>query len=115
MTAPLIPASDLMLAPGLVHLQTGGVGAMPRPVFEAMQAAELEVEADPARETYGPGMSHLEKVRARVAVLVNAEAEDIFLTTSATQATPASGASSTPLITINPPNNAISSRRRTVQ
>jgi selenocysteine lyase/cysteine desulfurase len=84
MIAPLIPPGDLLLAPGLVHLQTGGVGAMPRPVLEALAAAELEVEADPARETYGPGMSHLEKVRAKAADLVNAEAEDIVLTTSAT-------------------------------
>ena len=87
MTAPLIPPGDLLLAPGLVHMQTGGVGAMPRPVLESMQAAELEVEADPARETYGPGMSHLEKVRAKAAALVNAaSAEDIVLATSATQA-----------------------------
>jgi selenocysteine lyase/cysteine desulfurase len=87
MTAPLIPPGDLLLAPGLVHLQTGGVGAMPRPVLEALQAAEREVEADPARETYGPGMRHLETVRAKAAALVNAEcAEDVILTTSATQA-----------------------------
>lgn len=84
MTAPLIPPGDLLLAPGLVHFQTGGVGAMPRAVLEAMQAAELEVETDPARATYGPGMGELEKVRAKVAALVNAEAEDIVLTTSAT-------------------------------
>ena len=86
MTAPLIPPEDLLLAPGLVHLQTGGVGAMSRPVFDAMQAAGLEVEADPARATYGPGMSRLEEVRAKAAALVNAAAEDIVLTTSATQA-----------------------------
>ncbi len=84
MTAPLIPPDDLLLAPGLVHLQTGGVGAMPRPVLEAMQAAQLEVEADPARATYGPGMGELEKVRAKVAALVNADGKDIVLTTSAT-------------------------------
>jgi selenocysteine lyase/cysteine desulfurase len=84
MIAPLIPPEDLLLAPGLVHLQTGGVGAMPRPVFDALSAAQLEVEADPARETYGPGMSALEKVRAKAAALVNADAEDIILTTSAT-------------------------------
>ena len=84
MTAPLVPPEDLLLAPGLVHLQTGGVGAMPRPVLDALTAAQLEVEADPARETYGPGMSRLQKVRAKVADLVNAEAEDIVLTTSAT-------------------------------
>jgi selenocysteine lyase/cysteine desulfurase len=65
-------------------LQTGGVGAMPRPVLDALTAAQLEVEADPARETYGPGMSHLQKVRAKAAALVNAKAEDIVLTTSAT-------------------------------
>jgi selenocysteine lyase/cysteine desulfurase len=86
MIAPLIPPEDLLLAPGLVHLQTGGVGAMPRPVYEALSAALLEVEADPARETYGPGMSQLGKVRAKAAALVNAEsADDIVLTTSATQ------------------------------
>jgi selenocysteine lyase/cysteine desulfurase len=86
MTAPLIPSGDLLLSPGLIHLQTGGVGAIPRAVLEAMQAAELEVEADPARETYGPGMSQLEKVRAKAAALVNAgSADDIVLTTSATQ------------------------------
>jgi selenocysteine lyase/cysteine desulfurase len=85
MTAPLIPPEDLMLAPGLIHMQTGGVGAMPRPVFEASVAAMREVEADPARETYGPGMARFDTVRAKVAALVNAEAEDIVLTTSATQ------------------------------
>ena len=86
MTAPLIPAEHLLLDSGLVHLQTGGVGAIPRPVLEAMAAAELEVEADPARATYGPGMGQLEKVRAKTAALVGAEAGDIILTTSATQA-----------------------------
>lgn len=85
MIAPLIPPADLLLAPGLVHLQTGGVGAMPRPVLDALSAAQLEVEADPARETYGPGTSHLENVRAKAAALVNANSEDIILTTSATQ------------------------------
>jgi selenocysteine lyase/cysteine desulfurase len=85
MTAPLIPPEDLMLAPGLVHMQTGGVGAMPRPVFDATVAAMRAVEADPARETYGPGMAEFGKVRAKVAALINADAEDIVLTTSATQ------------------------------
>ena len=46
---------------------------MPRPVLDALTAAQLDVEADPARATYGPGMSHLEKVRAKAAALVNAD------------------------------------------
>lgn len=86
MTLPLIPPEDLLLAPGLVHMQTGGVGAMPRPVFDATVSAMHEVEADPARETYGPGMAQFDKVRAKVGALVNAAADDIVLTTSATQA-----------------------------
>jgi len=85
MIAPLIPHEELMLAPGLVHLQTGGVGAMPRPVFNATVAAMREVEADPARETYGPGMAAFHTVRAKVAALINADPEDIVLTASATQ------------------------------
>ena len=85
MIAPLIPPEEMLLAPGLVHMQTGGVGAMPRPVFDATVAAMREVEADPARETYGPGMAEFNKVRAKVAALVNADAEDIVLTASATQ------------------------------
>ena len=85
MTAPLIPPEELLLAPGLVHLQTGGVGAMPRPVFDATVAAMRDVESDPARETYGPGMGEFAKVRAKVAALIGADAEDIVLTTSATQ------------------------------
>lgn len=85
MIAPLIPPEEMLLAPGLVHLQTGGVGAMPKPVFDATVAAMRDVEADPARETYGPGMAEFNKVRAKVAALINAEVEDIVLTTSATQ------------------------------
>src|SRR4051794_32369515 len=85
MTAPLIPPEELLLAPGLVHLQTGGVGAMPRSVFDATVAAMREVENDPARETYGPGMAEFDKLRAKIGALVNAGAEDIVLTNSATQ------------------------------
>jgi selenocysteine lyase/cysteine desulfurase len=81
----LITDQDLLLPPGLIHLQTGGVGAMPRPVFEATVAAMTDVEADPVRATYGPGTSELEKVRARAAGLLGCAADEIILTTSATQ------------------------------
>lgn len=84
MTDSLLPAGDSLLAAGMVHLQTGGVGAMPRPVFDAMAAAMAEVEADPVRATYGPGSAELEKVRAKAGRLINAAAEEIVLTTSAT-------------------------------
>ena len=56
MTGRLIPDVDLLLPPGLIHLQTGGVGAMPRPVFDATVTAMTAVESDPVGETYGPGI-----------------------------------------------------------
>lgn len=84
MTGRLIPDVDLLLPPDLVHLQTGGVGAMPRPVFEATVAAMSAVESDPAGETYGPGIGRLDKVRGKAAGLLGCELEDIILTGSAT-------------------------------
>src|SRR5688572_25408208 len=83
-TGRLIPDQDLLLPDGYIHLQTGGVGAMPRPVFDATVAALTAVEDDPAGETYGPGIGRLDKVRAKVGDLLNCAAEDVVLTSSAT-------------------------------
>ena len=84
MTGRLIPDADLLLPPGLIHLQTGGVGAMPRPVFDATVAAMTAVENDPAGETYGPGIGRLDKVRGKAADLLHCELDDIVLTNAAT-------------------------------
>ena len=84
MTGRLIPDGDLLLPPDYVHLQTGGVGAMPRPVFEATVAAMTAVENDPAGETYGPGIGRIDKVRGKAAMLLGCELDDIILTNSAT-------------------------------
>lgn len=84
MTGRLIPDHDLLLPDGYVHLQTGGVGAMPRPVFEATVAAMTATESDPVGETYGPGIGRLDKVRAKSAELIGCERDDIILTNSAT-------------------------------
>jgi selenocysteine lyase/cysteine desulfurase len=83
-TGRLIPDEDLLLPPGLVHLQTGGVGAMPRRVFDATVSAMAAVETDPVGETYGPGIGRLDKVRGKAAALLGCELNDIVLTNSAT-------------------------------
>jgi selenocysteine lyase/cysteine desulfurase len=80
----LIPSEDLLLKSGLVHLQTGGVGATPRPVFDAIVAAMTELEADPVRGTYGPGTAHLDKVRAKSAALLGSTRDEMLLMASAT-------------------------------
>jgi selenocysteine lyase/cysteine desulfurase len=84
MTGRLIPEHDLLLPEGYIHLQTGGVGAMPRPVFDATVAAMAAVEYDPAGETYGPGIGRIDKVRAKAGQLLNCSADDIVLSSSAT-------------------------------
>ena len=86
MTGRLIPDHDLLVPDGYIHLQTGGVGAMPRPVFEATVAAMTAVESDPVGETYGPGIGRLDKVRGKAAELLGCTADDIILTNSATSA-----------------------------
>lgn len=80
----LIPPGELLLAPGIVHLQTGGVGAMPRPVFDATVAAMTALEADPVRGTYGSGISELDKVRGKAAALLGCSRDETLLTNSAT-------------------------------
>ena len=84
MTGRLIPDNDLLLPPNLVHLQTGGVGAMPRPVFDATVAAMKMVESDPVGETYGPGIGRIDKVRGKVAAFLGCRTDDVILTNSAT-------------------------------
>ena len=84
MIGSLVPDEDLLLPAGYVHLQTGGVGAMPRPVFESLVAAAAKLESDPVGQTYGPGISSLDKVRRKAGDLFSCSGDDIVLTGSAT-------------------------------
>ena len=84
MTGRLIPDSDLLLAPDIVHLQTGGVGAMPRPVFDATVAAMTALEQEPVGGTYGPAAGKIDKVRAKAAELLGCTRDQMVLPTSAT-------------------------------
>lgn len=80
----LIPSGDLMLEPGIVHLQTGTLGLMPRPVFDATVAAAREVEREPLIAAYGPGKTRLDGVRRTAAELLGCTMEEIILTGSTT-------------------------------
>jgi selenocysteine lyase/cysteine desulfurase len=80
----LIPSSDLLIEPGIVHLQTGTLGLIPRPVFEATVAAAREVERDPLIAAYGPGKARLDRVRGKAAELLGCKMEEIVLTGSTT-------------------------------
>lgn len=80
----LIPSGDLMLEPGIVHLQTGTLGLMPRPVFDATVAAAHEIERDPLIAAYGPGKTRLDGVRSKAAEMLGCKMEEVILTGSTT-------------------------------
>lgn len=80
----LIPPDDLLLDPGIAHLQTGTLGLMPKPVFEATVAAARELELNPLIGAYGPGKEKLDLVRKRAADLLGCTFGEIILTGSTT-------------------------------
>lgn len=80
----LIPTSDLLADPAIIHLQTGTLGLTPRPVFDATVAAARTVELDPLIAAYGPGKDKLDGVRREAAQLLGAAMEELVLTGSTT-------------------------------
>ncbi len=80
----LIPPDELMLDPGIVHLQTGTLGLVPRPVFDATVAAARELELNPLIGAYGPGKAKLDGVRKQAAELLGCSLDEIILTGSTT-------------------------------
>ena len=80
----LIPTEDLLLDPNIVHLQTGTLGLMPRPVFQATVAAARELELNPLIGAYGPGKEKLDGVRKLASGLIGCSYSEIVLTGSTT-------------------------------
>jgi isopenicillin-N epimerase len=75
---------DFLLDPGVTFLNHGSYGATPRPVFEAYQRWQLELEREPveflARRL--PGL--LAEARAALAAYVGADADDLTFVPNAT-------------------------------
>src|SRR5213075_2383146 len=80
----LIPANDLLIDPGIVHLQTGTLGLIPRPVFDATVSAARELELNPLIGAYGPGKEKLDGVRKQAAELLGCSFGEVILTGSTT-------------------------------
>ncbi|MBC7834562.1 MAG: aminotransferase class V-fold PLP-dependent enzyme [Phycisphaerales bacterium] len=80
----LAMADDLLLAPGLVYLQTGSVGPSPRPVMERTVAAWKELEQNPTRYAYRLGPPALEDVRTKAAAFLRCADDELVLTRNTT-------------------------------
>jgi selenocysteine lyase/cysteine desulfurase len=75
---------EFLLKPGLVHLNTGTLGATPRVVIDAVAAWMYQVEGDPASNVFGPLGSRMEAVRAKAAGFLGADRDEIVLTDNTT-------------------------------
>ena len=68
----------------MVHLNTGSLGATPRPVIEAVAAGMYEVEADPVSNIFGAMGTRMEDVRARAAEFLGARLDEVAITENTT-------------------------------
>ena len=77
-----------LLDPSVVFLNHGSFGACPRPVFEAYQAFQRELERQPvefmARERRFPAL--IEHARARLAAYVGSDPDSLVFTTNTSAA-----------------------------
>ncbi len=78
-------ASEFLLEPGLVYLNTVAIGPTSRRVIDAVHAASRESERNPTQFAYSRGVEAMDGVRARLAQFVGAKVSEIALTSSTTE------------------------------
>jgi isopenicillin-N epimerase len=77
-------AAEFLLRPGVIFLNHGSFGACPRPVFEAYQHWQRELEAQPVEFLQRRLPALLADARARLAAYVGAAASDLVFVPNAT-------------------------------
>ena len=76
---------EFTLNPGLVHFNTGSVGATPRMVVDAMASYMREMEADPYHNEWGGLGAGQEAVREKAAEFIGATLDEVTLTRNTTE------------------------------
>lgn len=76
---------EFRLESGLVHLNSATLGACPVPVVEAVSDALRELEGNPARRMFGPGIERMDEVRMRAAAFLGADPDEVALTRNTTE------------------------------
>ncbi|MBS1669507.1 MAG: aminotransferase class V-fold PLP-dependent enzyme [Bacteroidetes bacterium] len=69
--------SDFLLNPEITFLNFGSFGACPKPVFEAYQNFQLELEREPVEFIMSTGVTHLQKSREALAAYVGCDNHDL--------------------------------------
>lgn len=76
---------EFLLNPGLVHLNTGSLGACPRLVVDAVAAHLHTIEGDPVHTLWGPLGNGMEQVRAKAAQFLGATTDEVAITRNTTE------------------------------
>lgn len=87
--APTESASELLLAPGLVYLNTGSLGPTSRAVHDAVVAAARQFELNPTTQGYWSGdtlSTATERAREQAAALLRCTADEVMFTRGGTDA-----------------------------
>jgi isopenicillin-N epimerase len=73
-----------LLNPDITFLNFGSFGACPRPVFEAYQRFQLELERDPVQFITVRGIDYIRQSREALAAYIGCEADDVVYTPNPT-------------------------------
>jgi isopenicillin-N epimerase len=76
---------EFQLNPGLVHFNTGSVGASPRVVTDAVCSHISQLEGNPNHNVWGPIGTKAEEVRSRAAEFVGADVSEMVITRNTTE------------------------------
>ena len=77
---------EFLFHTGLVHFNTGSLGATPRRVLEAMSGWMYQLEGDPVSNVFGPLGYRMEQVRAKAATLLGASLDEMLIVENTTSA-----------------------------
>ncbi len=85
-----VASSEYLLAPGLIHLNTASLGAIPKVVLDRTLAAWRELESSPVLMAHGKDentvSSAAERVRDRAATLLGCDPDELLITRGTTDA-----------------------------
>lgn len=74
--------SQFLLNPEITYLNFGSFGACPKPIFEAYQGFQLELEREPVQFMINRGQVLLKQSREALAEYVNCDADDLVYVTN---------------------------------
>lgn len=77
--------SQFLMRPGLTHMNSATIGAIPRPVVSAHTDFLWETESDPQHQVFGAPHARMDEVREKAAAFLGASLGEVALTRNTTE------------------------------